>query len=83
MIIFYNKKTGKILGTIEGFGHDKAALNMSINDGTLVKDIGKKLIVPESQSAKLARELENPHIKTTIRDYEIQDNNFIKRIISI
>jgi len=78
MIIFSDKKTGKILMRVDGFGHDRQCLNMSVEP---VKDqiIEKKIIKPESQSAKLALEIEDPKINTKNSDYEIIKNNLLKK----
>jgi hypothetical protein len=45
MILFFNKKTGYILGTIGGRVHDQAQLKMSIvNKETTAEDVGKFII---------------------------------------
>jgi hypothetical protein len=45
MIIFYNKKTGSILGTIAGRVHDQAQMGMTItNKETPAEDVEKYII---------------------------------------
>lgn len=45
MIIFFNKKTGKIIGTVDGRIHPKESKSWSINDSSLnKKDIDKMII---------------------------------------
>lgn len=41
MIIFYNKKTGRILGRVEGRKHNKSHLNMWVGDQ---KEVGRIIV---------------------------------------
>jgi hypothetical protein len=44
MILFYNKKTGNIIGTIDGRVHDKIQMEMSIGNSSPKEDIGRYII---------------------------------------
>lgn len=44
MILFYNKKTGKIFGSVNGRVHDNGQMKMEISDGSPKEDIGKFII---------------------------------------
>ena len=56
MIIFYNKKTGKIVGTIQGRIHSKAHLKMWVGDRNKTKRIIVNWFKP-----KEAKEFEPDH----------------------
>lgn len=78
MIIFSDKKTGEILMRIDGFSHDQAAMGISVEPkpGQVIE---KKIVKPESQSAKLAKEMENPRVPTSNKDYQVINNNLSKK----
>ena len=44
MILFFNKKTGDIIGTIDGRVHDEAQQKMLIDNGIGKENIGKYII---------------------------------------
>lgn len=53
MIIFFNKKTGKVIGNVDGRIHDKIQMGVTINDGkTDPKDVGKLVIGWEEKGNK-------------------------------
>ncbi len=52
MILFYNKKTGKIFATVDGRVHSQQHMKCHISDGTPKKDIGKFIIGWEEKGKK-------------------------------
>ncbi len=44
MILFYNKKTGKVFATVDGRVHSQQQMECHISDGTPKKEIGKFII---------------------------------------
>lgn len=73
MIIFYNKKTGTIFGTIDGRVHDLSQMKMEIGgSGAEKKDIGKYIIGYEQ-----TEEMEDYEIETESL-VEVSDGLFKK-----
>jgi len=72
MRIFYSKKTGQIVGTVDGFSQgpdlDKT---MIIPKGTKKEDIGMHNIKLGDKEEKLAREFEDPKNSKKAFDYKI------------
>lgn len=59
MKIFWNKKTGEIIGTVDGFdqSHDGISITPA---GIPLEDIGEETIVPGHPKEALARKLMDP-----------------------
>ena len=80
MIIFYNKKTGKIVGTIDGRIHHKTHLKMWVGE----KKDTKRLIIDWKQTGKILKRKVMVDRKEKIikfREYEPQTDQkeiFIK-----
>lgn len=72
MILFYNKKTGKVFATIDGRVHTKEQMKCNIDDGTPKKDVGKLIIGWEETGKYKEVEKEVEELK------EIKKNLFTK-----
>lgn len=68
MIIFYNKKTGAIIGTVDGRIHDKDADITIRPQGVPKEDIGKEIIKFKS----IYGEVEEPEMGLQLVDKEKQ-----------
>lgn len=75
MIIYYNKTTGKIIGSIEGRIHTDQHLNMWVGDKETTDRIVIQWIpagddfVPQSDQANIARLLDASPMK--VREYKV------------
>lgn len=69
MILFFNKKTGRIFATIDGRVHNEGHLSVKINDGKLKDDeIGKYVIGwIENKNKKVASNIDKLPI---VEDWE-------------
>lgn len=85
MIIFYNKTTGEIAGTIEGRLHDKSHLKMWIGDENITDRIicnwikVKDDFEPDHEQKEIFIKLDNGKIR--VNDFKIDIKT--KRLISI
>ena len=61
MILFYNKKTGEIFGTIAGRVHNEDGMKMSIDNGIGEENVGKMIIGWEetNETEEIEAEVEN------------------------
>ena len=75
MIIFYNKKTGSIYGSVKGRVHTEEELNTSVEPmGVSKTEIGKKVFDLEE-----TRKIEEQGIRVMEKDIEVNENGeFIK-----
>jgi hypothetical protein len=89
MILFYNKKTGKVFATIDGRVHSEHNMKCEISDGTPKEDIGRMIIGWEEKKGKRIehnidkfeqlQKFENNDPKETPLNYKIEKNNLIKK----
>jgi len=52
VILFFNKKTGKVFATVDGRVHSEQQMKCEISDGTPKKDVGKMIIGWEEKKGK-------------------------------
>ena len=88
MILFYNKKTGKVFATVDGRVHSEQNMKCSISDGTPKKDIGKFIIGWEEKKGKRIdhnmdrfeqlQKFENNDQEETPLKYKIKNNKLTK-----
>lgn len=89
MIIFYDKKTGRVIGTIDGRVHNELQMNCFIDDGVVKKkDIGKMVIGWEEKGKdkvehnldhfEILQDIENDKTPTKIYDFKVKDKKLIK-----
>lgn len=74
MILFYNKKDGKVFATIEGRVHDQRAMKCSIANGIPRKDVGRYIIGWEE--TKKTKDV----IRTVEQLVEVKKNLFSKQV---
>lgn len=80
MIIFYNKRTGAVIGTVEGWLHDDAARAMTmLPQGMTPDEVGKYIIEVGSADEGLARELEHPQKPLSLSDVRITKGRLTNR----
>ena len=73
MRIFFDKKTGEIIGTIDGFSDDPVLDKMMIVPGNMKpEDIGKENIHLGHPLELAARMFENPQHPANVLEYRVE-----------
>jgi len=75
MILFYDKRDGKVFATTDGRVHDQASMKCFISDGTPKKDIGKYIIGWEELKETEEKEIESEEM------VEIGKNLFKRKMV--
>jgi len=74
MIIFYNKKTGEVFGTVDGRVHGREELSVKINNGIPEEDVGR-MIIGWEDTGKTVVETEEKE-----RYEAVEDTEFYKKV---
>lgn len=71
MIIYYDKRTGDIIGTVEGFEEHNE--DMTISTTSCPADqVGKKIIRKNDEMADQARRFEDPREPDNIHEHKVR-----------